>query len=327
MDTPPAQSHAKAPLLRRALPRRWQTELKRWRAGQPVREPLRSMFSAVDILRALLYQLGLWRVQQRAAGVAFFVVIGLVPTLMLLVVVADMFGLSERLGEFLVSSLVRNFIPLEADTAQAAVSRWVTNARTRTAGGIGLVVAAYSAFNVYGGIHLLLNDLWQVPRRGRMRHQITSALYSGAGLPILLALNTIGVAWAASQLVVGDLAGKVLSFVLMLVLAFAGLKLIVKSNAQTRYVLRAALIGTVAFELSKYVFAFYVTQILTGSWFVIYGAIFLLPVFMLWCFVGVMIAAVTASLAWVLQERESALRTAGVESPYTIHDASFDSEN
>lgn len=295
--------------------RRWIRARQDYLLGNPVGGVRRRLLSAYDIIRALLYQVGYWRVQQRAAGVAFFALIGLVPTLMVLVLFADLFGLQHLVGEFIITAVVQNFVPVETDAAQTAISEWVNNARTRTAGGIGIVGALYSSFNVYSGIHTLVNDLWQVRRRGRMGHQLKSAVYSGAGLLLLLAMNTILVAWVAAQLIASEFFGKLASFGLLFVLAFVGLKVMVDAKTELRYLARSALIGAVAFELSKYVFAFYVTQILTGSWFVIYGAIFLLPVFMLWCFVAVMIVALTASLAWILQNREQAMAFAKIPMP------------
>lgn len=321
--TKPTSDKPKKPFLHRILPKSWVNDIRRWRRGETISEPRRSLYSAYDVVRALLYQLGFWRVQQRAAGVSFFLIIGLVPTLMVLVLVADLFGLSEFVGEFVIDGIVTNFVPIEAETAKNAISEWVNNARTRTAGGIGLVAALYSAFNVYGGIHTLANDLWQVPRRGRMRHQLTAAVYSGAGILVLLTMNTMFLAWVASQWFANNFTGKILSFLLMFVLAVLGLKLMIKARTDTWLIMRAALVGTLAFELSKYVFALYVSIVLSGSWFVIYGAIFLFPVFLLWCFVAMMIISVTASLAWTLQEREAALSDAGIENPYTANRARF----
>lgn len=318
------------PFVHKLLPKKVREELKRWRAGEVVDEPLRTVFSGFDVLRALIFQIDRWRVQQRAAGVAFFLIIGLVPTLMVLVLFADLFGLSEFVGEFIIDGLVTNLVPIENETAAQAISEWVNNARTRAAGGIGIIAALYSAFNVYGGIHTLVNDLWQVPLRGRVKHQVKAAVFSGAGILVLLALNTMVVAWLASQWFANNFAGKVISFLLMLVIATFGLRVMVGVRTELWPVLKASLIGTLAFEFGKYIFALYVSTVLSGSWFVIYGAIFLFPVFLLWCFVTIMIVSVTASLAWVLQEREDALSDAGIVSPYTIDRANFqplDEEN
>lgn len=280
---------------------------RRFRSRQ-MRGPLkRAFWTVIEILNTIRAQFSTHRVTQRAAGVAFFTVLGFVPAIMMLVVLADRANLTGAAGQVIIDTIIDNYIPLEREQAMATLGEWVNNARTTIAGGVGLVIALLAAFNVFSGYYTLINDLWEAPQQGRFTHKIRSAALFFFVAPIILAAS----AWLGSSLIVqtvpNEISGPALSYGLIFFAAFAGLKAITLSPLRTSSALFAALFGAAAFELAKYGFGFYVREILQGSWFQIYGAIFLLPVFLLWNFVTAVVIALTSSLAWALQHHKELL--------------------
>lgn len=280
---------------------------RRFRSRQ-MRGPIkRAFWTVVEILNTIRAQFSTHRVTQRAAGVAFFTVLGFVPAIMMLVVLADRANLTGAAGQVIIDTIIDNYIPLEREQAMATLGEWVDNARTTIAGGVGLVIALLAAFNVFSGYYTLINDLWEAPQQGRFTHKIRSAALFFFVAPIILAAS----AWLGSSLIVqtvpNEISGPALSYGLIFFAAFAGLKAITLSPLRTSSALIAALFGAAAFELAKYGFGFYVREILLGSWFQIYGAIFLLPVFLLWNFVTAVVIALTSSLAWALQHHKELL--------------------
>lgn len=303
---------------RRLLPPSTRAKVEAYRNGQRLAQPLASLIFFIDIVRAVLFQFERWRVSQRAAGVAFFLLIGFVPMVMMLVVATELVGLTDVVGEFVVDAIITNYIPIERSKALETINQWVNNARTTIAGGIGLLAMAFAALNVFNGLYALINDLWQVPIRGRFAHRMGAAFSSLILVPAALFASTWLTARVGGYRIIGPAASRLIAVALIFIIALLGLKLIARAKVQWRSALIAAAVGAVAFELSKTVFAFYVQEMLQGSWFAIYGAIFLFPVFLLWNLVAATIVAATASLGWVIQNPGEAFYDAGIASPYSL---------
>lgn len=301
--------------VRKLLPKSTRTQIEQYRNGIRVPHPLAALLYVVDVVRAVLFQFEKWRVGQRASGVAFFIIIGFVPTVMMLVVATEMVGLTNAIGEFVVDAIITNYIPLERAKALETINEWVNNARTTVAGGIGLIVTSMAALNVFGGVYSLVNDLWQVPVRGRLAHKLGAAFLALLLVPTALGMSTWLTAQVGGIQVIGPLASRLISFALIFTIAFIGLRITARAKVEPKTAAIAAAVGAFAFEVGKTIFAIYIREMVQGSWFAIYGAIFLFPVFMLWNYITAMIVAATASLAWVLQNPGEAFYDAGIASP------------
>lgn len=309
--------HREASWLRKILPQSTRNEIAEYRSGKKIAYPLAPALYVIDVIRAVLFQFQKWRVGQRASGVAFFIIIGFVPTVMMLVVATELVGLTDVIGEFVIDAIITNYIPLERAKALETINEWVSNARTTVAGGLGLLFMGMAAMNVFGGVYSLVNDLWQVPVRGRLAHKIGAAFLALLLVPSALGASTWLTAQVGGIQYVGALASRLISFALIFAIAYVGLRITARVKVERKSAAIAAAFGAFAFEIAKTIFAFYIHELVEGSWFVIYGAIFLFPVFMLWNFVAAMIVAGTASLGWVIQNPSEAFYDAGISCPHT----------
>jgi|GEM_PF-6141730 len=273
------------------------------------------LFYLINIVRAVLYQFESKRIVQRTAGVAYFLLIGFVPMVMMLIVATDIFGFTHVVGEFVVDSVIDLYLPVERNQAIDKVTGWINNLQTGFAGGVGLVAIAYSALNSFNGLYLLVNDLWQQPIKGSFWHKLLSALAAMFLIPVALFVST----WLTTQFggfrFIGPLASRIFSFALIFVVMLILMKITIRAHVTWKNALITSVVGALIFEVAKAGFAFYVREMMEGSWFSIYGAIFLIPVFMLWNLITATVISVVASASWVLQYPEEAFEVAGLRSP------------
>lgn len=285
-----------------------------YRAGKSAGPVLDTLFYVVNVVRAVLFQFEQKRIVQRTAGVAYFLLIGFVPMVMMLVIVTDLVGLTDAVGEFVIDAVIENYVPVERNQAIDAVTRWIESLKTGFAGGIGLVAVAYAAMNAFNGIYTLINDLWQEPLRGRFWHKTMAAFATAFLVPIALFTSTWLTARFGGLYVIGPIASRVFAFLLILSIILIFMKVTTRTHVTWRNALISSFLGALGFELAKAAFAFYVHEMMEGSWFSIYGAVFLIPVFMLWNLITTTIIASTASMSWVLQHPDVAFEQAGIQS-------------
>ena len=229
----------------------------------------------------------------------------MVPFLLVLVLVAEYTGLSRAASEYIIDVIITNYVPVEREQALETLDGWIMNARTAAAGTVGLLVLLIAALNVYSGYYTLINDLWHVPSKGRFGHRARTALTVFLVGPLLLVATasvSASIVGQVSRLPVGGwLASHLTSFALIWLIAFLGVRLIPRARVHAWSASLAALFAAFLFEISKFGFAYYVNTVLQTAWFRIYGAIFLLPVLLLWTHFVALIIAASSSLAWLLQ--------------------------
>lgn len=311
-DTPPASSSEKPssphvpPKIRRAL--------RLYHAGESGGRAIDVFFYIVNIVRAVLYQFESKRIVQRTAGVAYFLLIGFVPMVMMLIVATEIFGFTHVVGEFVVDSVVELYLPVERNQAIDKVTGWINSLQTGFAGGVGLVAIAYSALNSFNGLYLLVNDLWQQPIKGSFWHKLLSALAAMFLIPIALFASTWLTARFGGFRIIGPFASRIFAFLLIFVVMLILMKITIRAHVTWKNALITSVVGALAFEVTKAAFAFYVQEMMEGSWFSIYGAIFLIPVFMLWNLITATVIAIVASASWVMQYPEEAFEQAGLRS-------------
>lgn len=296
------------------IPNRGKKALATYLAGESAGRGFDTLFYVVNVVRAVLFQFSKQRIIQRTAGVAYFMLIGFVPMVMMLIVATDLLGFTYVVGEFVVDAVIENYFPVERNQAIDAVSQLVNSLRSGYAGGIGLIAVAYAALNAFDGFYSLVNDLWQQPRRGRFLHKSMAALATMFLVPIALFASTFLTARVGGIHFVGAFASRAIAFALVASIILIVIKVMVRAHVTWRNAFVSSLIAALGFEIAKAGFAFYVREMMQGSWFSIYGAIFLIPVFMLWNLISATIIAAMASMSWVLQHPHIAFEQAGIRS-------------
>src|SRR5690625_6958592 len=79
---------------------------------------------------------------------------------------------------------------------------------------------------------------------------------------------------------IGPLASRIFSFALIFVVMLILMKITIRANVTWKNALITSVVGALIFEVAKAGFAFYVREMMDGSWFSIYGDICLFTLFM-----------------------------------------------
>src|SRR5699024_721623 len=145
----------------------------------------------------------------------YFMLIGFIPMVMMLILATDVLGFTYVVCELVVDAAIQNYFPVERNHAIDAVSQLLNYLRTGYAGGIGVVALAYAALNAFDGFYSLVNDLWHQPLRGRFWHKSKAALATMFLVPIALFASTWLTARVGGLYVVGPIASRVIAFLLV----------------------------------------------------------------------------------------------------------------
>lgn len=315
--------------------------IKRWwarfRSGDWVGDSrLRhAVWFVVELIARLINQMNAFRVTQRAAGVAFFTAVAFIPFLMILVITAERLNLLSSASDLILDAIIDNYVPIEKEQIILRIDKWVANARASGAGVVGIVIALIASMNLFSGFYALINDLWHVPRRNATFHKLSRFLLLILIAPPLLAVSTsvstfFSLGFVPSMPIFTGIASRIAPLLLTFVAAFLGLKFIPRRYVHTRYAVYGALTAAIVFEIAKYGFGLYVSNVIRGSWLPIYGAIFILPVFLLWNFVVAMVVAATSSVAFLIQhwnDDQPVIKRNVSELTIQEHDVLLDSDD
>jgi membrane protein len=197
--------------------------------------------------------------------------------------------------------LFRNFVPAAGEAVQKYVLQFAGNASKLT--GIGIVILLLSALLMMSSIEERFNRIWRVQtKRGTVSRFMMywAALTLGpvlvvAGLTLtsyLTALPLLGSVGEGVELK-RHLLG-VLPFVVSVLGLFAMYFLVPNRKVPVRYAAIGAVLAAVLFEIAKWAFATYVSSV--PSYRQIYGALAVVPIFLVWVYLSWVIVLLGASI-------------------------------
>lgn len=272
----------------------------------PVSAALRRLWQRLDRERCESFARFVWRrfVDDRcfetAGALAYTTVFALVPATAVALGVLSGFPVfqtwSDRLAEFVFS----NFVPEAARAVADYLLEFASGAAGLTMAGVTALLL--SALLTLSAIEATFNRIWRVetPRPTLTRFLVywtvlslgmLLAVASVALSSYLFSLPLLGAA-AAGQ---GSLLLR-LSPTLVALLAFT-LAYVVVPNRKValRHALVGGLLATVLFDLAKYGLAEYLRQV--PSYQQLYGALAVIPIFLLWIYLSWVVVLLGASLA------------------------------
>jgi orotidine-5'-phosphate decarboxylase len=258
---------------------------------------------------------------QVAAGLTFTTLLSLVPLLAVVLSVSSTFPLFDAWIEALQQFVIRNFLPdVGRRLIRTQLTEFTDNAAQLTT--IGLVFLGATSLSLMLGIDETLNRLFRVPQRRRPVHRIALYLGTLAIAPLLVGASVSMTSWLVGQSMglLGQPRWMTVS-VLRLVpyvftcVAFTLVYLLLPNRrVEWRHALAGGLIAGLAFELSKLLFALYVTHFPTFT--LIYGTFAAIPIFLLWIYMSWVVVVLGATITAVLPEFDPAFRShpAGADS-------------
>lgn len=261
--------------------------------------------------RANAFRRFLWRrfVEDRcfetAALLAYGTLFAAVPLTFAVLGILSAFPLFERWNDTLTDFLFTHFVPEAARAVKDYLRQFAEQANRLTA--VGALVLLFSALVIMNSVEDAFNRIWRVreSRPGAARFLVYwTTLTLG---PILAVASIAMSSWLLqSSWVVGSGLNAVadsLARLLPVLIEITGFSLayalVPNRPVAWRHALAGGLLATILFEFAKSAMSWYVKQV--PSYEQIYGAVALLPIFLIWiylCWVVVLLgASLTASLS------------------------------
>ena len=257
------------------------------------------------------------RVPQRAAGLAFYTLLSVVPIL------AATFALLSRLGgahgsEAAVRFVADRYFPRATDAAIDAVTPLVTRTEVSTAGIVALLLLLPVMTSLVRQAEAALSDIFRAPALPvfSLRFLVHSALVIGAPLLAVVGARYVPhFATGRAYSLVDMHLGPLLISTAALYLVYAYLP---GRHVSRRHALLGAIVAAVLLEAGKFGFSVYVTYLGAGLH-LVWGAVAFVPLLLLWVLLtwifvllGAEVAATAHELAGRLDAPPPAPRHAAV---------------
>lgn len=254
-----------------------------------------------DRLRSFLRFLGRRFIEDRcfdsAATLAYATLFAAVPLAAVVFGVVSMFPFYEAWVQQLTRFVFDNFMPSAADSVSDFIAEAAGNARALS--GVGAITVLVTALLTLSRIEDTFNRIWRVttPRRPLARLLIYWAALTL--LPLLAVASFAVSSYLASLPLLGDETSRggllrLLPVALELAAFTLAYRLIPNRTVVLWHALLAGVLATVLFELAKWGFALYLTR---ANYQALYGAIAVIPIFLIWLYVSWVVVLLGASFA------------------------------
>jgi membrane protein len=278
----------------------------RYAAAMALLETLNRWYHTFDRERARAFVNLLWhrfledRCFESAGALAYATLFALVPLAAVVFGVVSMFPLYESWSDTLSRFVFANFVPRAAETVAEFLETSASNARGLP--GVGAITLLVTALLTLASIEDTFNRIWRVttPRRALSRVLIYwSALTL---LPLLTVASLVVSSYIASLPLLAGAgesreAGallRMLPIALELSAFTLAYRFIPNRTVALRHALCGGVLATLLFEAAKAGFAMYLGR---ANYQQLYGAVAVIPIFLLWIYVSWVVMLLGASLA------------------------------
>ena len=230
------------------------------------------------------------QISMTAGYLAFISLLSVVPLIAVMFSVLKAFPVFDSLKKSIEQFIFSNFVPTSGDQIQVYINGFVDNATQMTA--VGIIALMVVSLQLIWSIDSTLNRIWKIERRRPL--VISFAIYwmvltlgpVFVGGSLAVTSYVISIAAMADDYTLGfsAIATSLVPFLISTV-GFAMLYMLVP-NTQVKFksAMAGAVVAAALFELSKRVFALYITSF--PSYQVIYGALASIPILFLWVYVS-----------------------------------------
>lgn len=248
------------------------------------------------------------KVKLTAGYLAYVTLLSLVPMLAVMFAMFSAFPVFDQLQGEIEAFVFSNFIPTAGDVVQEHLNGFIANASKMTS--VGILALVVVALMLISAIDKSLNDIWRVEQQRRWLNSFSIYWMVLTLGPVLLATSLAATSYLVSLDLLGQLGGVKTSLLKLVpfissILVFLGLYLMVPNvEIQFRHGLAGAVVGASLFELSKRLFALYITHF--PSYQAIYGALATIPILFIWIYLSWLVvlfgAETTATLGEMQQD-------------------------
>ncbi len=238
-----------------------------------------------------------------ASALSYTTLLALVPLTAAVLGVIAMFPVYQRWGDTLTIFLFTNFVPKAAANVADYIRTFAGSARGLT--GFGTAGLLVSSLLTMASIEDAFNRIWRVSvARSPLARFLMywAALTLGPVLAVLsLAISSylysLPVVVAAEQSALVKYSLGLTPMLLELIAFTTAYAVIPNRSVRLRHAFSGGVLATVLFEIAKYAIAYYLTR---ASYQKIYGALAVIPIFLLWIWVSWLVVLFGATLAAAL---------------------------
>ena len=215
------------------------------------------------------------------------------------------FPISEKLGDELQDFVFKNFVPASGEVVQRYFQEFSSKASKLTGVGFGFLVVV--AVMLMITIDQAINSIWRVRQKRKPLAKFLmywSILSLG---PLLIGLSVVVTSYMVSMPIISDTAAtlglrhRLLAIMPLLAaaVAFSLLYAVVPNRkVPPLHAITGGILAALLFEMAKRGFAFYVTQFPTYE--AIYGALAVVPIFLVWIYLCWVVTLLGAEFAYCL---------------------------
>jgi membrane protein len=253
---------------------------------------------------------------QRAAGLSYTTLLAMVPFLAVALTVLSAFPVFDQFKDQIMDIIFRNFLPETGQQAMEYLGTFLQNTGQMTA--VGTIVLALTAIMLLGAIEGAMNDVFRVtsPRKFLSRLVVFWTLLTIGPMLLGLSLSLASYIFAMRHMVGGEALGQQigqLTFLAPFFLSAAAFSLLFIGMPNRSIEIRDGAVGgfvaALLFEALKKGFGIYVTSFPTYQ--TIYGAVAVVPIFLLWMYLTWIVILLGAQVA-AAQSEWRAARAAGL---------------
>ncbi|MET0027361.1 MAG: virulence factor BrkB family protein [Candidatus Thiodiazotropha sp.] len=242
---------------------------------------------------------------QHVAALTYTTLLSLVPLMTVALALFSVFPASDRMSEQIENFLFQNFVPAASEVVQQYLRDFSQKAGKLTGVGFGMLIVV--ALLLMNNIDKAFNTIWHVRKRRSALAQFTVYWAILSLGPILIAISVAGTSYLVSipfldqAEAVAQVRSRLLSLmpVILSTVAFSLLYALVPNRSVPwRHALAGGLLAATLFEVSKRGFALYVTTFPTYE--AIYGAVAVVPIFLIWIYLSWMVTLLGAEFTYCL---------------------------
>jgi membrane protein len=240
-----------------------------------------------------------------ASSLSFTTLLALVPLTAVAVAVLSLFPVFSTWMSVIQDFIYSNFVPAAGEAVQKHLMQFAGKTGRLTA--VGLVFLVVTAIMLLATIEQALNDIWRVANTRKLVHRFLAywALLTLGPLLVAasLSLTTHLVALPFIDRAVAGVFARVIGGVLPLLFGLGAVVLLYTVVPNTpvrwRHALAGAVVAVLLLEIAKWLFAASMKYFF-ASYQIVYGAIAVLPIFLVWIYISWLIVLLGAVVAATL---------------------------
>ena len=258
------------------------------------------------------------RCTESAGALALTTLFALVPVVTVAFGILSTFPVFAEWRADITAFVFRNFVPAAGEAVEGYLTQFAENASKATA--VGIIVVLVSVVSLTASIESTFNRIWRVARARTVSARFvvhwTVITLGPMAVVALLALSAFLltlplIAQAEAEYSLKQHLLRVLPFLIQWLVLVGAYTLIPNRSVRVRDAAIGAALAAALFEVGKHLFTNYATN--TANYQQVYGALAMVPIFVLWTYLSwilvLMGASLTASLA-AFEYRPAELRLA-----------------